>query len=121
MMIASYMMSMTGGFPFMRDDRPHRNPDEPIDIKELLDATLIRLNITDDDPYVSFCRNWQGLIGSRLYPHITPIDVKNGTLIVKSDHPSWSSILQMQKKQILARINAKYPSLGIFTLQVVSR
>ncbi len=120
-MVLSCMMYATGGSPNMRDDRPHRSPDDPLDIKELLDATLIRLNITSDDPYLNFCQNWQQMIGSRLYPHVKPIDVRNGTLILRSDHPSWSSIVQLQKKQIIARIRRKYPSLGIFTLQIVSQ
>lgn len=105
----------------MRDDRPHRSSGDPLDIKELLDATLLRLNITDKDPYLNFCKNWQELIGPRLYPHVKPLDIKNGTLILRSDHPSWSSIVQLQKKQIIAKIRRKYPSLSVFTLQIVSR
>lgn len=115
------MMYATGGFPDMKDDKPHRSPNEPLDIKELLDATLLKLHISSADPYVNFCMNWQQLIGSKLYPHIKPVDVKNGTLILRSDHPSWSSIVMMQKKQIISKVQKKYPALGIISLQIVSQ
>ncbi len=105
----------------MKDNTPHRCPEEAMGIASLLDDLKLRLGITEKNPYVTFCMNWQSLVGPRLYPHIKPIDVHNGTLVVSSDHPTWTAIAQLQSNMIIGRISKKYPSLGIFALHIISR
>lgn len=94
--------------------------DEPIEGRKVLDMVLHRLNIRPENPKAAIGMNWQDIIGPRLYPHVKIIDIKGSTLVLKADHPSWAQITMMQQKRILTRIQRKYPSLGVTSLQVVS-
>lgn len=43
--------------------------------------------------------------GSQLFDHSRIVDLKNGILLVETDHPAWSQMLQFHKKFILTGLN----------------
>ena len=43
--------------------------------------------------------------GEKLAAHSWPVDLKNGILLVESDHPGWNQMLQLHKKFILTGLN----------------
>ena len=43
--------------------------------------------------------------GEQLAAHSSVVDLKNGILLVESDHPGWNQMLQMHKKFILIGMN----------------
>lgn len=43
--------------------------------------------------------------GEKLAAHSSIVDLKNGILLVESDHPGWNQMLQMYKKFILTGLN----------------
>lgn len=43
--------------------------------------------------------------GEKLAAHSWPIELKNGILLVESDHPGWNQTLQFHKKFILTGLN----------------
>ena len=43
--------------------------------------------------------------GEKLAAHSSIVDLKNGILLVESDHPGWNQMLQMHKKFILTGLN----------------
>ncbi len=56
-------------------------------------------------------RAWQETVskisgnGEKLAAHSSVVDLKNGVLLVESDHPGWNQTLQFHKKFILTGLN----------------
>ena len=55
-------------------------------------------------------------IGELLISHTRVVDLKNGILLVETDHPGYIQTLQMYNSYIIRGINKKYPELEIKTL-----
>ncbi len=54
--------------------------------------------------------------GEKLAAHSFVVDLKNGVLLVESDHPGWNQMLQMNKKFILTGMNRLSGGVKIDTL-----
>ena len=48
---------------------------------------------------------WEKVVGSRINENTEPLSVESGVLSVKTSSPSWSQELQLQKLQILKKLN----------------
>ena len=48
---------------------------------------------------------WEKVVGSRINENTEPLSVESGVLSVKTSSPSWSHELQLQKPQILKKLN----------------
>ena len=55
-------------------------------------------------------------LGERLAGNTRVIDLKNGVLLVESDHPGWIQYLRMYQKFILNGLKMNLPNLKISTL-----
>ncbi|MDE5580310.1 MAG: DUF721 domain-containing protein [Treponemataceae bacterium] len=55
-------------------------------------------------------------IGEQLFDHSRIVDFKNGILLVETDHPAWSQMLQFHKKFILTGMNKICADAKIETL-----
>ena len=89
--------------------------------QEVLQMLLARLQIDESNPLMAIHRNWMEIVGPDLAVHAKMVDVKGKTLVIETDHPTWSSLILMRKKQITARIAAQFPELGITQISVRSR
>lgn len=56
--------------------------------------------------------------GEKLVAHTKIIDLKNSTLLVETDHPGWSQILQMNENFIIRGLNWKVPELAVKNLMI---
>jgi hypothetical protein len=54
--------------------------------------------------------------GERLAAHTELIDLKNGILLVETDHPGWIQIMQLYSKFILTGLQNALPELHILSL-----
>lgn len=54
--------------------------------------------------------------GLKLAAHSRIIDLKNHVLLIETDHPGWTQLLQMRQKYILNGLKMKFPELKINTL-----
>ena len=66
---------------------------------------------------VSIFSSWQRIAGDDIASHSRVADIRRGALIVEVDHPGWMQMLQIKSSEILQRLSAKYPNLGIRMLQ----
>lgn len=57
-----------------------------------------------------------GMNGDRLAEYTHPVDLKNGILLVESDHPGWTQLLQLNEKFIITGLNRAVPDLKITSL-----
>ena len=89
--------------------------------QELLEMLLSRLHIDETNPMMGIHRSWMEIVGRDIAVHAKILDIKGRSLIIATDHPTWSSLLLMKKKQIIARVQAQFPELGITHIVVRSR
>lgn len=54
--------------------------------------------------------------GEKIAAHSNVVDLKNGILLVETDHSGWNQILQMYSKFILRGLHMNLPQLTIETL-----
>lgn len=52
--------------------------------------------------------NWKKYVGNILASHIIPVNIKKGTLIVLSDHPTWSENFLNLFPEVKEKINSIY-------------
>ena len=55
-------------------------------------------------------------LGQNLYEHSNIVDVKNGVMLVETDHPGWSQMMQMRSKYILKGLKMYLPEIKIDSL-----
>ena len=55
-------------------------------------------------------------IGQRLASNTRVVDLKNGILLVETDHPGWIQYLNIYKKFIITGLNRQLPELKIHSL-----
>jgi len=69
-----------------------------------------------------FVDSWKKIVsgikpdGTKLASHSRIIDLKNNILLVETDHPGWTQLLQMRRKYILNGLKLKFPQLEIHTI-----
>lgn len=56
--------------------------------------------------------------GEKLVAHTKIIDVKNGTLLIETDHPGWTQILQMNENFVIRGLAMKVPQANITNLMI---
>ena len=54
--------------------------------------------------------------GQNLYEHTSIVDIKNGILLLETDHPGWIQILQMNSSFIIRGLKMYAPELKISSL-----
>ncbi|MGE4583083.1 MAG: DUF721 domain-containing protein [Sphaerochaeta sp.] len=104
----------------MKDKRPRLCKEgEPLEGRKVLDVVLRSLNIRSDNPKAAMGFEWQKIIGNRLYPHVKIVEIRQNTLVLRADHPSWAQITLMQQKKILALLERRFPSLQIKSIHML--
>lgn len=84
-------------------------------LMNVIDANKFK---TNDKLY----NTWRKVVGSvknygeRLTAHSQPVDIKNGSLLVESDHNAWIQILQLNSGYILRGLKMYAPELKITSL-----
>ena len=89
-------------------------------LKDLLDILLSRLNVDVENDFAQMMREWVEIVGPDIAPHAKIFEIRNNILVIETDHPAWSNIINMKKKQILARIATQFPDLGVKGLSIKS-
>ncbi|MCI1208768.1 MAG: DUF721 domain-containing protein [Treponema sp.] len=54
--------------------------------------------------------------GNKLLSHSRLVDLKNGILLIETDHPGWIQLMQLNKKYIINGLKKGIPELTINTL-----
>lgn len=89
--------------------------------QEIEKSTLERSN--------NFYKSWKKIItsiksyndneislGQNLYEHSKVIEVKNGIMLIETDHPGWTQMMQMNKRFILKGLKMYMPEMNVTTL-----
>ena len=70
----------------------------------------------------SLFSSWSDMVGPVLSEHTRIIDIAGNQLIVEVDHPGWFQTLRFIEKEIINKVNVKYPEVDIkgFRMRFVS-
>lgn len=83
---------------------------------ELVQGFFETYGIRDDKNYAGFMAAWTDIIGERLATHSRPSDIKGQVLIVAVDHPGWMTHIRMAEREVIRKIQKRFPQLGIITV-----
>ncbi len=87
-------------------------------LQELLDNLLVKLNIDPKGGMADMKRKWVEIVGKDLAFHTSAYELKGDILTIECDHPAFSSLVLMRRKQIEMRLQRYYPELGIRSISV---
>jgi len=85
--------------------------DQFISGSEIITRVFKNISASDIEKGSKIQQAWSATVskisgnGEKLAAHSSVVDLKNGVLLVESDHPGWNQMLQMHKKFILIGMN----------------
>jgi hypothetical protein len=56
--------------------------------------------------------------GEKMYCHSKIVDIRNGSLLIETDHPGWTQLFHMHRKYILSQLKKAVTELNITTLSI---
>lgn len=95
---------------------------EPITAADMITRVFSNISKNQLEESNSLFNAWSDTVskidgyGEKLAAHTKVIDLKNGTLLVETDHPGWTQILQVYENFIIKGMQWKAPELSIKTL-----
>lgn len=63
--------------------------------------------IPSADSFMALFRDWKTIVGSAASQHSRPVELVDGRLVVRVDHPAWATALRAEQATILARLAEK--------------
>jgi hypothetical protein len=66
----------------------------------------------------SLFSSWSDMVGPVLSEHTRIVDIAGNHLIVEVDHPGWFQTLRFIEKEIINKVNGKYPEVDIKGLRM---
>ena len=86
---------------------------------ELLKEVLARAGVDAQAPQALIYRLWDELLGPDLAGSARLREVRHGRLEVEVDHPAWLQLVRMRQREILQRVQQRFPELAVTRLHVV--
>ena len=86
---------------------------------DLLKEVLARAGVDPQAPQAVVYRVWDEILGADLAGRARLRDIDRGRLLVEVDHPAWLQLVQMRQRQILQRVQDRFPALRITRLHLV--
>ena len=81
--------------------------------RELLAAFFDEEKLRRGSGYAEFFSSWKYLVGEQIAAHSRIADIKDGVLIVETEHPGWIQLLQLRQKAILDGVAVRYPEVNL--------
>lgn len=72
-------------------------------VRSSLSSSLqkIKIYLQKNNSLASISQNWSELVGEKLASNCTPLNLKNGVLIIGASHPQWRQALFYTRTQLL--------------------
>lgn len=84
-----------------------------IPLKDILSQFMETLDYSDYDKEQKIENTWEKIAGSKISSHSKIKEIKNNVLVIEVEHPGWIQYILFEKKNIIGRINKKFPELNI--------
>ena len=82
-------------------------------IGEILSEYLRKRGWPSHDPCSRIFLEWKTLVGEPLCDHTEPVEISDGILHIKADHPGWIQMVSLKKAYLLERIREMAPGADI--------
>lgn len=98
------------------------NKDSVISCSDMILNTFSGIERSVAEKNNRLASTWKNVItrvsrcGQNLYEHTRLVDLKNGILLIETDHPGWIQLLQMNSGYILKGLKIEAPELKISSL-----
>lgn len=80
---------------------------------ELVSRLVDSVAVDGADGTARIVRAWSDVVGAKLAAHSDIVDIRNGALYVRVDHPAWLQLMQLRGEAIRKRIAKRAPELAI--------
>ncbi|MBQ0003089.1 MAG: DUF721 domain-containing protein [Treponema sp.] len=93
-----------------------------ISSNEMINRVFSNISVNTLEENTKIANAWEETIsriynyGSKLAGHSKIVDIKNGILLIESDHPGWNQILQNNKSFILKGLKMIVPDVNVRNL-----
>ena len=84
---------------------------------DILKNFLIENGYNNTNLNFKIFRDWEFIIGKKIYGHSRIMDIDNHVLIIEVDHPGWLQLITLKEKEIVKKIRQRYPELEIRSLK----
>ena len=98
------------------------NNNEITSCEEMIMNTFSYIEKSTLEKNNKFYAAWKSIItkisgcGQNLYEHSKIVEIKNGIMLIETDHPGWNQMFQMHKKFILNGLKMYIPEMNVKTL-----
>jgi predicted nucleic acid-binding Zn ribbon protein len=83
--------------------RSRRARDEPMLLRDAVDAVGRELGMPAADAFSQLAGDWATVVGERLAPHASVRSVRDGVCTVAVDEPGWATQIRYAEQQIVER------------------
>jgi hypothetical protein len=110
------------GFIFWRKELGMNDDSQIISCADMISQAFSGIEKADVEKNGKMISIWEKVVsgvhgcGKNLVAHSKLIDLKNGILLVETDHPGWIQMFQINRKYILTGLKRSCPELNIETL-----
>ena len=93
-----------------------------ISCADMITATFSSIEKSEIEKNNKLFNAWKQIItsirgnGQNIYEHTSIVDVKNGILLLETDHPGWIQLLQMNSRFIVKGLKMYAPELNVSSL-----
>jgi len=96
-----------------KGSKPFDKGRDPVLAKDSMDGLISSFSWSDHLDKAELFTNWENVVGKDSAEASSPEDFQDGVLSVKCRSTAWATQLRLLEKDILRRINADFPNLGI--------
>lgn len=89
-----------------------------IPLKDILNQFMDTLDYSDYEKEQKIENSWEKIAGIKISSHSKIKEIKNGVLVIEVEHPGWIQCILFEKKNIIGRINKRFPELNIKDLNI---
>jgi predicted nucleic acid-binding Zn ribbon protein len=102
-------------------DRRHQAPPPPRRVTASLPAAARGLGAEGAVELAAVAARWAELVGAQVAVHAWPQSLRQGVLVVATDHHAWASELRALAGQLVKRAQAEGLAVGSITVSVSHR
>ena len=102
-----------------RGSQPFEKGRSPIKASEGLDQMLGEFNWTSQIDKAELFTNWEKIVGPDSADASYPENLERGVLSVRCRSTAWATQLRLLEKQILQKVQAAHPDLGVLELRFI--
>lgn len=89
-----------------------------IPLKDILNQFMDTLDYSEYNKEQKIENTWEKIAGIKISSHSKIKEIKNEVLVIEVEHPGWIQYILLEKKNIIGRINKRFPELNIRDLNI---